>query len=365
MRRMYIATIVSIGLIMMATGLASAKVEAGNSMVSLELSGQLNRALLIASDGDDTTFYNVDNDSSSSRFRIVGKYKGNNGFTVGTRFEAQFESNSTASVDQDNRITDGGDFFGLRRAEIWFDTPVGVFSLGQGSMASDGSAEADLAGSSSLVAYSGVADIAAGILFFDDTLNTLTTSTVGDAYLNLDGLGRNDRVRYDSPIFGPGLRLSASFATEDIYDFALNFASNAIAGFEIAAAIAYAKSGDLDARFSGSISVLHNSGFNVSFAGGVDDVDNAPADPGYWYIKVGYTKNLVPYGQTSIVIDFYYGEETADVSDEAKSVGVGLTQNVDAIATEFYLGLRNYDLERDNADLNNVFAVLTGARVKF
>jgi hypothetical protein len=356
---------VSIGLVTMAARLVSAQVQPGNGNVSLELSGQLNRALLIASDGDTTKLYNVDNDSSSSRFRIVGMYKSHQSFTVGAHFEAQFESNSTASVNQNNRITDGGDFFGLRTAEIWFDTPFGVLSLGQGAMASDGSAEADLAGSSSLVAYSSVADIAAGILFFDDALNGLTAITVGDTFLNLDGLGRNDRVRYDTPIFGPGLRLSASFTTEDIYDFALNFASDKIWGLKIAAAIAYAKSDDFDARVSGSISLLHDSGFNVTFAAGLDDVDNDPADPNYWYIKVGYTQKLMPYGQTSIVIDFYRGEETQDVSDEAKSVGVGFVQNVDAIATEFYLGLRNYDLDRDNTDLNHVFAVLTGARVKF
>ncbi len=215
MKRLRATTMVSIGLILMTFGLASAQVKAGNSKVSLELSGQLNRALLIANDGDDTTFYNVDNDSSSSRFRIVGKYEVNEQFLVGTRFEAQFESNSTAEINQNNLIA--GDPFSVRKAEIWFDTPYGTLWLRQGSMASDGSSEVDLAGNTFLVAYSGPADIAAGILFFDDALNALTATPVANVFLNLDGLGRNDRVGYDTPVFGPGLRLSASFANEDIY----------------------------------------------------------------------------------------------------------------------------------------------------
>lgn len=47
--------------------------------------------------------------------------------------------------------------------------------------------------------------------------------------------------------------------------------------------------------------------------------------------------------------------------DEARSVGFGIVQLVDKIGTEFYLGLRNYDFERVNTDLNNIFAFITGA----
>ena len=64
-------------------------------------------------------------------------------------------------------------------------------------------------------------------------------------------------------------------------------------------------------------------------------------------------------------IDYYYGEEIDVPEDEGQSVGFGFVQSIDAFATDIYLGLRNYDLDREGADLENIFAVLTGARIKF
>ncbi len=364
MRRLDMALMVGMGLILMTVGVTWAEVKAGKDKVSLELSGQVNRALLIANDGEDTEFYNVDNDSSSTRFRIIGKYKSEYDFTVGAKLDIQLESNSTLDVNQNNK-TVGGDPIGLRIAEVWFDTPYGTLFLGQGSTASDGAAEADLSGTF-LVAYSGPADIAGGILFFDDTLNVLTDTSVGDVFYNLDG-ARDDRIAYHTPVFGPGLRLSAALVTDDKYDFALNFANDDIAGLQIAAVISYYKTSSIDDGIIGSISVLHNSGVNVTFAaGGVNDLDNSDAEPTFWYVKLGYSKKVMPWGQTSLVIDYYSGDEIAGVQgDEARSVGFGIVQVAESIGTEFYLGLRNYDLERDNANLNNIFASIIGARVKF
>lgn len=276
MRRVSMATTASIGLVLMMFGFAWAQVQPGNSKVSLRLSGHVNRALLIANDGDDTHFFNVDNDSSSSRFRLVGLYEGGNGFNVGAKLSVQLESNSTVDINQDNKIA-GGDPIGLRNAEIWFKTPFGTFWFGQGSTASDGAAEADLAGTFNVV-YSGPADIASGVLFFDDTLNALTDISIGAVYYNLDG-GRDDRIRYDTPLFGPGLKLSAALVTDDKYDFALNFANNDIGGLEIAAAFSVYKDNGLEYGIIGSISVLHNSGFNVTFAAGTNDRDNSNVDP--------------------------------------------------------------------------------------
>ncbi len=278
MRRLSMVSIVVIGLVLMALGFASAQVKPSQKNVSLELSGQLNRGLLITNDGDDTDFFNVDNDNTSTRFRLVGQYKGNNGFSVGSRLEVQVESNSTADVNQENKIDDDGDFFGLRKAEIWLDSPMGRLSVGQGSTASDGTSEVDLS-NTWLVAYSGVADLAAGILFFDDRSNALTDTAVGSAFANFDGLGRNDRIGYDSPAFA-GFKLSGSWVTgDDHWDLAARYAGE-FGGIKLAAAVAYAKrEPTFDSQVAGSISALHTSGFNATFASGFRDIDNSERDP--------------------------------------------------------------------------------------
>jgi hypothetical protein len=40
-------------------------------------------------------------------------------------------------------------------------------------------------------------------------------------------------------------------------------------------------------------------------------------------------------------------------------------QNIDSWGTELYAGYRNYQLERESVDFEDINAVLAGARVKF
>ncbi len=364
MGRLCIVTTVSIGVVLMLVGLISAEIKPGKKNVSLELSGQVHRGVLMSYDGENTDFFNVDNDSSSTRFRLVGTYKGSNGISVGARLETQLESNSTIDVSQINKRDNDDDFFSLRKAEIWFDTPYGRMWFGQGSTASDGSSEADLSGTA-LIAYSSVSDTAAGILFYDDAAGALTGTAVGNVFANFDGLGRDERVGYDSPTIA-GFQLSASWVTsDDHWDIAARYARD-YGQIKVASAIAYSqRKPSFDSRLSGSLSILHSSGLNGTFAGGFDDLDNDDRDPYFTYFKLGYTKQLFSFGQSSFAIDYYHGEEIEAIDDEAQSVGFGFVQTVDALATEFYIGFRNYDLDREGADLNNVFAVLTGARIKF
>jgi hypothetical protein len=354
-----------VGFVLTAVGFASAQVMPGEDQVLLELSGQLNRGLLITNDGDDTDVFNVDNDNSSSRFRLEAGYK-NYGITVGTRIEVQVESNSTSDVNQNNKRDDDSDFFGLRKAELWFDTPYGRLWLGQGSTASDGTAEMDLSGTD-VITYSAINEFAGGILFYDDMANALTETTVGDVFANFDGLSRDDRIGYDTPTFA-GFTLSSSWVTDDRWDVAARYAGD-FGGVKLAAALSYAKNEpSFDSQVTGSISALHRSGINATFAGAFQDMDtDDDRDPYYLYFKLGYTKKLISFGKTSFSIDYYYGEEINMAGDESQSIGFGVVQKVDAFATEFYVGLRNYDLDRDDAalELNNIFGVLTGARVKF
>jgi hypothetical protein len=359
------ASVAVMALVLLACGFASAQVIAGEKHVSLELSGQLNRGVLVTNDGDSTDVFNVDNDNSSSRFRLIGTYE-TNSFSVGARIEVQVESNSTSDVNQNNKRDDDGDFFGLRKAELWFDTPFGQLWVGQGSTASDGTAEVDLSGTD-VITYSAINELAGGILFYDDAANALTDTNVGDVFANFDGLSRDDRIGYDTPTFA-GFKLSGSWVTDGHGDVALRYARE-FGEVKLAAALSYAsRKSAFDSQVTGSVSALHTSGLNATFAGSFQDPDtDDDRDPYYIYFKLGYTQKLVSFGQTSVSIDYYYGEDIAAVQDESQSIGFGLVQKIDVVATELYLGLRNYDLDRDDAnlDLNNIFAVLTGARVKF
>jgi predicted porin len=350
------------------TGPASAdEVSSGNDAVSLTISGQINRGLLYVDDGTDTALLNVDNDNSSTRVRFVGVGRYNEEITVGTVFEVQFESNSTADIKIDGSAPDEPNSFTQRKLEIYGDhARFGRIWLGHGDTASNGTSEMDLSGTA-VINYSDIAGIAGGIEFGGLGVGP----EIGEVYLNFDGLGRDDRIRYDTPNFG-GFSLAASYADSRESDVALRFAGDVGAGLKLAGAVAYAIDGDIDSQVNGSISLLHQSGFNVTAAAGSQELQagatNPNRDPFFWYVKLGYIWSG-GIGNTAFAIDYAAAEEVDDdplaTGDEFTSYGIFVVQNVDKIATELYLGARNHELDRVGQNFDDIFAVLGGARIKF
>ncbi|MCB1832417.1 MAG: porin, partial [Geminicoccaceae bacterium] len=226
--------------------------------------------------------------------------------------------------------------------------------------ASNGTSEVDLSGTS-LIGYSSVSDMAGGILYRDD--GELSTISVGDAFSNLDGLSRDDRIRYDTPSFA-GFKLSGSLVADERADVALRY-SREFGGTEVAAAAAFSRKPDDFDRVNGSASILLANGISVTAAAGTEDVDARDDDGMFYYGKLGYQSQFFSVGNTALGIDYQYGEDIGADGDETSSFGVFAVQNIDDLATEFYLGYRYYDLDRDNTDLDAINAVLTGARVKF
>jgi predicted porin len=123
----------------------------------------------------------------------------------------------------------------------------------------------------------------------------------------MDGLGREERIRYDSPSFS-GFVGSASYIAEGGGDFAVRYTAQMDA-FKLAAAAAYANPGNssvlIDDQLAGSVSVLHDSGFNGTFAMGTRDQKGAGVnDAGIFLHQVRLPGPLVPLGVTSLSADF-------------------------------------------------------------
>jgi len=155
--------------------------QSGGTGIELKLSGQVNRGVLITDDGDSTEEFFVDNDNSSTRFRITGSGNINPDVKMGVNIEVQMESNSTASVNQLDKTT-GGDSFTERKLEWYIDSKtLGRLTVGQGDTASNGTSEVDLSGTG-VIGYSGVVDLAGGILFFDNIGGVLSGTAVDDVF---------------------------------------------------------------------------------------------------------------------------------------------------------------------------------------
>ncbi len=216
-----------------------------------------------------------------------------------------------------------------------------------------------------MINRSRVNDLAGGVIFRDAPGQPVPTDvTVGGAFSNLDGLSRDDRVRYDTPTWN-GFQLSTSHIAGGAWDVADRF-SGKLLDSKLEAAIAYWSRSGSDG-INGSVSALHASGVNLTLAAGSRDIDAAGRlNSTFWYIKAGYLAELFEgIGRTGFSVDYFSGEDQAANGDEGMSFGASMVQLIDKIATELYLGARVYELDRLGRSFDDIIAVQAGARVKF
>ena len=340
------------------------------------LYGQINKGFLVHSDGDDTNFYPlVDNANSSTRAGIIYDEYWWPGTTVFANVEGEWNPYSTGKVNQLNKNDVEWDDYALRKFEARIDVEeYGRLWIGQGSMASDGSAEQDVSGTG-VIAYSSVADSAGGQLFAFDGGLGLSNVSIGDAFSNLDGLSRRMRARYDTPSFG-GARLSSSIGYNALdgkndteWDVAATYGRDKEGeAFAVAAAIAYSKPNGDDDRISASASILHKpTGLSLTIAEGYNDTDGSGRDPVYVYGKLGYDTKLTKLGPTSFAIDAYYGKDFEIGTSESLSIGLAGVQHINYKDTSFeiYGLVRHHSYDDATANYENGLSFLTGARWKF
>ncbi|WP_136798646.1 MULTISPECIES: porin [Desulfosediminicola] len=342
--------------------------------VNVELYGQVNRAILWADNDDVSETYFVDNDNSSSRMGLKAEVFLPEENKVGAKIEYEFQSNASNNVSQFDTYDASTDLT-LRHADLyWENKQYGKLYLGRSSTSTDGIAEIDLSGTS-VVGYSDVQAIAGGVYFSDGTsVDEDNDPRVKSVYANFDG-GRQDRIRYDTPHWH-GLYLSGSAFSGDGYDAGIWY-SRDYDGTKVAAGFGWLKSGDTgdtgnlltsyDEQYAGSASILFDFGFNVTLAYGTRDFDGGGDDADFYYGKLGYKTDIFDFGKTAFAVDYGYNEDVNGTiaGDEASTWALMAVQNVPAWSTEFYLMFRQYDLDTDAEDYENVNTVFTGARLKF
>ncbi len=334
---------------------------------TVKLYGQVNRGVLFADDGKDQEYYHVDNDNSSTRIGLLAKAKASDDLSIGAKIEVEFESNASDVVSQTSGRNVGSNSFKERHLDVFFlSKTFGKLSVGQGDTASNGTSEFDLSGTS-VIGYSAVNDLAGG-QFFVTGAGSLTTTTVGSVFSNMDGLSRDDRLRYDTPKFA-GFSLSGSVTADGAADAGFRY-SGKFPSFKVAAGLGYSNHSGLsttvEEQINGSVSLLADNGLNFTFAAGERELEGSVRnDPGFYYFKVGYRRKFFDAGPTAMSVDFGQYEDIAQNGDEGDTLGILLVQSLTAWGAELYIGYRNYDLDRRDASLRDIDAVLAGARVKF
>lgn len=353
-----------------------------------KLSGQVNQLFMWADDGDRTDVFVADNTNSSTRFRFTasedfGKVK------IGTLLEFDAQRNRTydLSMDQNN---DGAFNWNDRWLNVYFDTAFGKFEIGKGSGAADTTSETDLSGTG-VINYSGVADTAGGFIWknsdgtpFQATRSSrslvATDPDTGDLIFsdpeatewlrvknvrsNLDGIGRNERIRYNTPNFG-GLTLATSFTNGEAWEVGAFYAAE-FAGNKVAAALGYVDGNQRDNfnQWSGSVSWLMPFGLNITGAYAVLDTEvaNTPNIENY-YFKLGYKFDI-----HAVSVEYSWTDNMALDFNAEKSSNWGVAYVVTPWKpVEFYLSYRQYKLEAVAGvdDPDDIKQAMVGTRVKF
>jgi uncharacterized coiled-coil protein SlyX len=343
---------------------AEKTVTSGQKRVKLAISGQVHRAVNVVGDGKNTTAYFVDSDASNTRVRFIGTAKATDDLTIGSRLEVAMTSNESGDVNQNDE--NKSDFYNVRWADLTLASKrFGKLYFGKGDTASNNAAELDLS-KTDVVAYSSIADIAAGMLFRQNNGDTLTDISVSDAFKNQDGLSRKNRVRYDTPTFW-NFHLQGGLVSDQRWDTSLWWAGQGL-GFKAAAAFAVSNPNkdDSDLLYDGSFSTLHEStGLNLTLSAGLEDRDSQ-GDPTNLYAKGGWLTRFFSVGQTAFGLDYTRSVNLPTGKDDGYSVGGAVVQQFEDYGTELYLQYRLYSLSRDaEPGVQDMNVGTIGARVKF
>ncbi|WP_125461524.1 MULTISPECIES: hypothetical protein [Rhodomicrobium] len=365
----------------------------GNRAVTLQVSGQVNRALLIWDDGTDSDAYVVDPDSDGSRFRFTGEAKIKPGWSAGYIMEMNVVDSASNRVSQlDDEGLNESNGFSIRQNAFYIESEqLGRVTLGQASQPTDGINEIDIVATYATVSKTHYAGNFL-VRTHDGDL------TAGDAngvrwqdVLGAIGGTQEDIIRYDSPSIY-GFIVSASWGDNDIWDASLRFAKewNSI---KLAAGIGYLKDNrdeagfNIDSQLSGSASAIHvPSGLFATVAAGRRTFDDDSPDATNWYVKGGISKNWTGYGATTLFADYAHfndfgvgarrdidgsgiGSLDTITGSESNVFGFGIVQGFDSAALNIYAVAQFYDtdIEANIGDVNSDdhFALILGSHIKF
>lgn len=373
----------------------------GNSKVSFEVSGWINRMILGWDDGAKSDAYIVDNVASRSRIEFEGAAKIMRGWTAGYYLSLGLDDIASNDVSQLNSSGEGGDSVTVRHSAWWLrSNKYGTATVGLTSTATDNIILNDLGGI--MPGAANIATIGGGFILrladepetgndalitgsFETTLNDIS----GGA--SVDTLRRNI-IRYDAPrlsgLWG-NLDLSVAWGEDDFFDTAARYSINwDDIRFRIGAGYLHdttegnqpgGNTGSRDREeYKGSASLLHVptglfataayvqrefNGTNTSPQAIFGEVTTAIVTPPgtnrpdlqYLYTASGIRQRYSSLGETSIygewarVDDAITGLREAghrEVTDsQLEMVGAAIVQNIDGAAMDVYAGFRHFSFE--------------------
>ena len=349
-------------------GTAQADFKSQNSKVNLTIGGQIVRSLIWADDGEHSQLFHVDGRTSGTRLRYIVSGQLTESVKVGGLLEHDVgQSNDSFSfgttTGSDGRSDSTG--FGIRHHFVSFEhKSMGKISIGQTNSASNGTMETSLMSSGNMTLGGGT--MLGDIHFTTGTNGAFTTFTAADETSTLDGLSRDDVIRYDTPTFA-GFKLATSMQDEGTFDVAAWY-SGKIAGLSVKASTHYAniEAGAGGQQWGVAGSVKHSSGLALRANWGGKRVDNSGRKTKVWMIGGEYGAKLSSLGTTAFYVEYYNAEDVVAAGRDMDTLYIGAVQKLDSIGSEMGIVYGKHSLD-DTAgtDYNDIDAVMFQTKLNF
>jgi hypothetical protein len=372
----------------------------GNRVLSVEISGTINNAVLSWDDGVVHNAFVVTNDNERSRFRFVGKAAVSPDLEFGFRMELGIRSANSLLVDQLN--SQGLGIWPDIRETIWYakSKTYGMFIVGNTFAAIHRIANSNLTQTNTFARYAEVQDTGFGMYLRSARNGELTASSL--TWRRIIGAGGNqpgesqrgfDLIKYVSPTWN-GFNVVSSLVADDFWDSAIRYRGS-VGRVDLEAGIGYLQllpgsksrqicagasaviNGDDDVschQAAGSVSVLDrptglflNLGGGMTFEGLLPDTPryagtNADLNQIFWATQVGIERRFNDLGKTTIYAEYYDDQGGPTVSrivgpgdslnptgtgdwamwrSNVNVWGAGLAQGFEDAATIVYLSYRH------------------------
>jgi predicted porin len=395
--------------------LESSVARKGNRKVSLTVTGQVNKTLLLWDDGQEKNVYISGNKNDQTNFAFAGDAQISAGLKAGYEIVIRVRDDLSDAVNQNT--PNGDDGCDVWQANWYLESDkLGKVTVGVASRVSDTAPEADFS-EAGVAGYAGVQDIGGGF-FLRRADGTLADVAWGDIYSHFNGDTAN-LVRYDTPSFG-GFILSASWGEDDIWDVGARYAYEGN-GIQFEAAVAYTEVTDEGGEpghvdedtVVGSASILHEAtGLNFTIAAGrnsnnvaaldADGISRFAEDKTFLYVKAGWIAKLNSFGPTAFYAEYGIFSDFLSAGAEAATVaslaggtagcvaagdacritgnsadvwGLGVVQHIEAADMQLYLGYRRHSADVDlldqsgaavsDANFEDFHTVISGAKIAF
>lgn len=366
-----------------ASGSALADFKNQNSKVNLTIGGQIVRSLIYVDDGEHSQLFQVDGRTAGTRLRYIvsGQLtesvkvggliehdvgQSNDGYTFDygiTGDSSTYGTGSTSGATGNDRGSDSTGF-GIRHHFVSFEhKSLGKISIGQTNTASNGTMETSLMSSGNMTLTG--ATMLSKVRWTTGTNGAFSAVGAASSTTTLDGLSRDDVIRYDTPTFA-GFKLATSMQDEGTFDVA-GWYGGKFGGVAVKASAYYAniEAGSGGQRY-GVAATAKVGGFAVRANYGGERAENSGLKTKVWMVGGEYGAKLSSLGTTAFYVEYYNAEDAQTAGHEMDTLYIGAVQKLDSIGSEMGIVYGKHSLsDSASTDYNDIDSVMFQTKLNF